>query len=69
MGCDDRGFIAGLILASLIWTPSMIFMCRKDRENWQQKCVEHGAAQYNAKTGEFEWKKSAVPNNSSETTP
>lgn len=68
MGSDDRGFIAGIILASVIWTPAMIFMCRTDRENWQKKCVEHGAAQYNATTGEFEWK-SAVQNNSSETTP
>ena len=59
------GFAAGVITIAFI---ALAVIACVDRD-WREASIEAGAGQYNSETGEFEWNKTAVPNNSSETTP
>lgn len=45
------GFAAGVLVANAVWLGLF-----KYRElDWQQQAIEHNAAHYDAKTGEFTW--------------
>ena len=60
MSSDDRAFVAGTGVATAIWLIAAVCIVpalQQDKEaKWQKQAIEHGAAQYNPITSQFEWK-------------
>ena len=54
------GLTTGMIVAAL--SASVIITA-----SWREEAIAHGAAQYNAKTGIFEWKDAVKPKVEKET--
>ena len=53
---DGGSFVAGLIVASLVWLASFGITLCVCQSVWQAECVARGVAEYDAKTGEWKWK-------------
>lgn len=66
---EDKAFLAGAFISCFACCAVTAVFIHHSEKAWEERAIKHGAAQYNATTGEFEWKKQAVQNNSSETTP
>lgn len=52
--------VAALILGGIVGLIVTVLVCAalhdKSVDRWQQEAIDHGAAQYNPTTGNFEWK-------------
>lgn len=49
-------FTFGCFCSFVICTLISLGISSGNTDWWQKQCVEHGAAQYNPTTGNFEWK-------------
>lgn len=57
---DVTGFIAGIVISSVIWIAVIAFPVRYV---WQDVCVNHRAAHYHTTTARFVWNDEAKDGN------
>lgn len=55
MSEEDKAFISGVAIASIVWLIIVIGVGTGVHGNWEQDCIKRGHARYNAKTAQFEW--------------
>ena len=60
---ENNYFIPGFVVGLLIGTGVMFLAAEADEEAWQDNAIEHGYAEHDQVTGEWQWKE----NNSNET--
>lgn len=55
---SDEGatFLLGAALSGLLVLAVCSVAHKGSMNAWEKQCIEHGAAQYNPTTGNFEWK-------------
>lgn len=53
-GCVALGVLMLLLLFAILVSVS-------NHQNWKVECIRHGAAHYDAVTGEFMWNKGMMP--------
>lgn len=49
-------FWCGVIASTVGWVVVLVTVSIFDTVNWRRKAIEHGAAEYDQKTGAFQWK-------------
>jgi len=58
---DERlAFVIGVFVACFVMSLAMAFAVNQENGAWRQQAIDHGAARYNATSGEFEWTADAV---------
>ena len=60
---EQAAFVAGVFVGGLVMALAMALGVNHERGTTRQQAIEHGAARYNATSGEFEWIENAeMPN-------
>ena len=52
---EKSAFIGGVGICAFVMSITMAFAFCQQSAAWQQEAIDHGAARYNATSGEFEW--------------
>ena len=52
---ERSAFIGGACFALFVMAITMAVAVNQERAMWQKQAIDHGAARYNATSGEFEW--------------
>ena len=55
MNSEDKAFIAGVMISSMIWVGILTLVRFGIGESWKADCVKRGYARYNPETADFEW--------------
>ena len=58
--CDRCDTMAGIVCFATIMVVALAIGLTVSQCGWKKNAIEHGAARYNEKTGNFEWIKPEV---------
>lgn len=51
-----EGVVVGLGVATVVWMFTLMASADFKDDWWQKQCIEHGCAEYDRLTGEWQWK-------------
>ena len=57
---ERLAFVLGFFVGCFVMLLTMEFVINQENGAWKQQAIDHGAARYNATSGEFEWTADAV---------